>query len=174
MNFPMTISRALAIGCLAASLAARAEEAAPAAPAPVRAQAEARVVVQAVPAEAPAIQVNEGVLRIEAGAANLQGEVRVRGGGQLIIQGGNGPVVIQEGGFFVGEGAPPAAATEKKPEAAETEDRVDFLNKDRLRGLPPEDRLRALSEQELRVREYRRDLGLEDVFPNWVVTAEPK
>ncbi len=43
-----------------------------------------------------------------------------------------------------------------------------------LREATREDRLRALSEQELRVREYRRDLGLEDVFPNWVVTAEPK
>jgi hypothetical protein len=134
MNFPTMISRALAIGCLATSLAAHAEEAAPAAPAPVRAQAEARVVVQAVPADAPAVQVNEGVLRIEAGA-NIQGEVRVMGGGQLIIQQGAGPVVIQEGGFFVGEGAPPAApAAEKKAEVAETEDRVDFLNKDRLRG----------------------------------------
>ncbi len=134
MNFPMTISRALAIGCLAASLAARAEEAAPAAPAPVRAQAEARVVVQAVPAEAPAIQVNEGVLRIEAGA-NIQGEIRIHGGGQLILQNGAGPVVIQDGMVIGGEAASTAPATEKKPEAAETEDRVDFLNKDRLRGV---------------------------------------
>ena len=135
MNFPTKISRALAIGCLAVSMAAHAEDPAPAAPAPVRAQAEARVLIQAVPAEAPAIEVNEGVLRIQAGAANLQGEVRVRGGGQLIIQNGAGPVIIQEGGFFVGEGAQPAPATEKKTEAAETEDRVDFLNKDRLRGV---------------------------------------
>lgn len=135
MNFPTTKFHTLVIGCLATIMAARAEEAAPTTPAPVRAQAEARVVVEAVPAEAPAIEVNEGVLRIQAGAANLQGQVRVRGGGQLIIQNDAGPVIIHEGGIFVGEGAPPAPATEKKTEAAETEDRVDFLNKDRLRGV---------------------------------------
>ena len=132
MNFPISVIRTLTLLCLASAPATRGEE--PAAPGEAKAEAEVRVVVEAVPDQAPAIQVNQGALRVRGGA-QVRGEIRVRGGGQLIIENGAAPVVIQ--GDMVMEEAVKSTdpGSAKKVEAVETEDRIDFLNKDRLRGM---------------------------------------
>ncbi|MFO1522372.1 MAG: hypothetical protein U1G05_10090 [Kiritimatiellia bacterium] len=98
----------------------------------------------AVPA-AGAVQ-GGAVFKIEAqavqgGMINVQGggmaQVQVVGEGQLILQGnGAGPIIIRQGGVVVDAAGTQSGSTgaPRKDAPAETEDRIEFLNKDRLHG----------------------------------------